>query len=181
MDIGWSEESIKAALDHLSYCTMGAYILQFYRQDKDQLTGYARMFAERVQKVDVMQAYEAEMVTAKMWAALSAVFEHCHLFICPTIACTGVKADFDYSKDTVAINGSPVEPTLGWVMTYPFNMLSRCPVMALPSGRAANNVPTGIQIVGRPYDDLSVFQAAAGYENAVGPLFDVRNRPTFDA
>ena len=42
-------------------------------------------------------------------------------------------------------------------------------------------VPTGIQIVGRPYDDLSVFQAAAGYENAVGPLVAVRNRPTFDA
>lgn len=80
-----------------------------------------------------------------------------------------------------SINGSPVEPTLGWVMTYPFNMLSRCPVRAVPSGRAANNVPTGIQIVGRPYDDLSVFQAAANYENAVGPLFDVRNRPAFGA
>lgn len=89
--------------------------------------------------------------------------------------------DESFIKGQITINGSPVEPTLGWVMTYPFNMLSRCPVMAVPSGRAANNGPTGIQIVGRPYDDLSVFQAAANYENVVGPLFDVRNRPAFGA
>ena len=53
-------------------------------------------------------------------------------------------------------------------MTYPFNMLSRCPVMSVPSGRVANGVPTGIQIVGRTYDDVAVFRAAAAYERAVG-------------
>jgi amidase len=55
-------------------------------------------------------------------------------------------------------------------MTYPFNMLSRCPVLAVPSGRAANNVPTGIQLVGPTYEDTAVFQAAAAYE-AANPLF----------
>ena len=40
-------------------------------------------------------------------------------------------------------------------MTYPFNMLSRCPVMSLPSGFAANGVPTGLQLVGRSYDDVT--------------------------
>ena len=37
----------------------------------------------------------------------------------------------------------------GWVMTTPFNTMSRCPVLSVPSGRAANGVPTGIQIVAR--------------------------------
>ena len=36
-------------------------------------------------------------------------------------------------------------------MTYPFNMLSRCPVLSVPSGHAENGVPTGIQIVGKTY------------------------------
>jgi amidase len=68
----------------------------------------------------------------------------------------------------VLINGTSVDPVLGWVMTYPFNMLSRCPVMSVPSGRAETGVPTGIQIVGRSFDDVSVFRAAAAYEKAVG-------------
>ena len=55
-------------------------------------------------------------------------------------------------------------------------MLSRGPVMSVPSGRADTGVPTGIQIVGRSFDDVSVFRAGAAYEQAVGgfavPPFD---------
>jgi small subunit ribosomal protein S28e len=35
------------------------------------------------------------------------------------------------------------------MMTLPFNLFSRCPVISVPSGLAANGVPTGVQIVGR--------------------------------
>jgi Asp-tRNA(Asn)/Glu-tRNA(Gln) amidotransferase A subunit family amidase len=51
-------------------------------------------------------------------------------------------------------------------MTYPFNMLSQLPVMSVPSGFALTGVPTGIQIVGRSYDDLSVFRIARTLELA---------------
>jgi len=63
-------------------------------------------------------------------------------------------------------------------MTYPFNMLSRCPVMSVPSGRVETGVPSGIQIVGRSYDDVRVFRAAATYENARGWLDTAANRPS---
>jgi aspartyl-tRNA(Asn)/glutamyl-tRNA(Gln) amidotransferase subunit A len=36
--------------------------------------------------------------------------------------------------------------------------------MSVPSGFASTRVPTGIQIVGRSYDDLSVFRVAAALE-----------------
>ena len=75
----------------------------------------------------------------------------------------------------VEINGVEVEPMLGWVMTYPFNVMSRCPVLSVPSGHAANGVPTGLQIVGRTYDDVSVFRAAAAYER-VRPWYDTPER-----
>jgi amidase len=64
-----------------------------------------------------------------------------------------------------------VNPSLGWVMTTPFNMLSRCPVLTVPSGRAANGVPTGIQIVGRTYSDADVFRAGLAYETARGQWY----------
>ena len=44
-------------------------------------------------------------------------------------------------------------------------------------GRAASGVPTGIQIVGRTYDDVSVFRAAAAYEGARGWLDAPDRRP----
>ena len=49
-------------------------------------------------------------------------------------------------------------------MTWCFNNLAWCPVMSVPSGFAANGVPTGVQLVGRTFDDVSVFRAAADLE-----------------
>lgn len=65
---------------------------------------------------------------------------------------------------------------IGWVMTYPFNIMSRCPVMSVPSHHAANGVPTGLQIVGRTYDDVSVFRAAT-FERARPWLDTPERRP----
>ncbi len=42
-------------------------------------------------------------------------------------------------------------------------MCSRCPVIVVPVSRAASGVPIGLQIVGRTYDDTSVFAAAAAF------------------
>ena len=56
-------------------------------------------------------------------------------------------------------------------MTYPFNILSRLPVISLPSGTADNNVPTGIQLVARTFDDKKVFAGARAYENAARDRF----------
>ena len=56
-------------------------------------------------------------------------------------------------------------------MTLPFNMCSRCPVLVVPCGRSRDGVPLGVQIVGRTYDDVSVFRAAAAFAAAT-PWFD---------
>jgi amidase len=53
-------------------------------------------------------------------------------------------------------------------MTHQFNMLRNCPALSLPSGHAETGVPTGIQIIGRTFDDARVFKAALAYEKAVG-------------
>ncbi len=58
------------------------------------------------------------------------------------------------------------------MLTPLFNIASRCPVLNVPSGFADNGVPTGLQIVGRPYEDVSVFRVGAAFE---------RLRPWLDA
>ena len=64
----------------------------------------------------------------------------------------------------------PVHPFLGWALTFPFNLVSVCAAISVPSGVAASGVPVGLQIVGKPYDDLSVLRTAMAYELAVGPF-----------
>ena len=56
-------------------------------------------------------------------------------------------------------------------------MLGRCPVLSVPSGRARNGVPTGIQIVARGYDDARVFRAAAAYERERGGFDGLGEHP----
>ena len=51
-------------------------------------------------------------------------------------------------------------------LTLPFNMCSRCPVLVVPCGRSRDGLPLGVQLVGRTYDDLSVFAAATAFERA---------------
>jgi Asp-tRNA(Asn)/Glu-tRNA(Gln) amidotransferase A subunit family amidase len=40
------------------------------------------------------------------------------------------------------------------------------PAISVPSGFASSGVPTGIQVIGKTYDDLSVFRAAYAFESA---------------
>jgi aspartyl-tRNA(Asn)/glutamyl-tRNA(Gln) amidotransferase subunit A len=51
-------------------------------------------------------------------------------------------------------------------MTIPFNIASRCPVLNVPSGFAATGVPTGLQLVGRTFDDEVPFRLGAALERA---------------
>ena len=185
VELGWTDACMKAALDHLGYSMMGAFLREYYEAGKEQMTGYARAFAEYSSQVTVADFYAAEAVANDMYASLSPILDEFNVFICPTIANTGVGAEFDYSVDKLTINGVDLDPFLGWLMTYPFNMLSRCPVLTIPSGRASNQVPTGMQIVGRTFDDVSVFRAAAAYESktannsALSPFCSALNFPDF--
>jgi aspartyl-tRNA(Asn)/glutamyl-tRNA(Gln) amidotransferase subunit A len=70
---------------------------------------------------------------------------------------------------------SPVE--LVTAVTLPFNIASRCPVMSVPSGLSRDGVPTGLSIVGKTYDDVTVFRIAAAHEEQMPWLDMPRRRP----
>jgi len=49
--------------------------------------------------------------------------------------------------------------------------------LAIPSGRARNGVPTGVQRVGRSYDDVTVFRVGHAIEAADPWYTSPGNRP----
>ncbi|MDH3742517.1 MAG: amidase family protein, partial [Hyphomicrobiales bacterium] len=168
--LGWTEETLDAALAYLEHL-FGAYIAERLEASADLLTGYARQFAEKGQNSTPEKFLWSLEVAGRMYNELGPLLDKYDCLVCPTNALPAVPADFDHSTDEVQINGKTVNPMLGWVMTSPFNTMSRCPVITMPSGRAANGVPTSIQIVGKTYRDADVMRAAMAYETEAGQWF----------
>lgn len=177
VELDWDDDALAAALVHLEHI-FGVSIAPNLDKHADKLTDYARQFAEKGRASSPEKFLWSLEVAGRMYASLGPILEKHNVLVCPTTALPAVAADFDQANDTVEINGKPVNPMLGWVMTSPFNTMSRCPVLSVPSGRAANGVPTGLQIVGRTYCDADVFRAGLAYEAEAGAWYmDANNRP----
>lgn len=174
VDLGWTWGILSAAMGHLSHL-MGNLLAEHLPRHRHEMTNYVRVFAEQGRASNVQDFLTATQVEGEMYAQFGPLLQKYNVFICPTNAVAAVKADHDPGVDKIEINGIAVDPMLGWCLTYPFNMLSRCPVLAVPSGNAKNNVPTGIQIVGKTFDDVSVFRAACALEK-VKPWLDCAER-----
>jgi len=175
VDLGWSWSTLTAAMNYLGHL-FGASIVRYFTRHRHELTDYAIAFAEAGQRVSTDDFFASLEVAGEMYGTLGPILEKYRILLCPTLAVPAVPADHNPARDRVEINGVEVAPELGWCLTYPFNMMSRCPVLSVPSGQAANGVPTGVQIVGRTYDDVSVFRAAAALE-AADPWYTAARRP----
>jgi Asp-tRNA(Asn)/Glu-tRNA(Gln) amidotransferase A subunit family amidase len=178
VDLSWGPEVLEAGLAYLGHI-FGAAMQDELERHADQLTPYARAFAEESLNSTPSDFLGSLDIAYQMYSTLGPILEEYNILICPTTAIPAVPADFDSTKDELKINGKDVNKMLGWCMTTPFNTMSRCPVLTVPSGQASNGVPTGIQIVGRTYCDEDVFQAALAYEEALGGwLNSNKKRPT---
>ncbi|MBT6202879.1 MAG: amidase, partial [Rhodospirillaceae bacterium] len=100
------------------------------------------------------------------WAEFGPQLARYDAFLCPTVGSTEIAADVHDWVDPITVDG--VEHDVNKViMTFLFNGFSRCPALSVPSGLSGDGVPTGIQIVGNPYDDKSVFRVAQTLEGRV--------------
>jgi amidase len=177
VDLGWTAECDRAALAWYNAMHFGRQPLWYLKDNEARMTDYAvaaAQAASRLSPDDVARSWETQNA---MYQDFATVMETHDLFICPTNSLPALRADQDMADPDFTIDGQKADPEYGWILTHHFNMLHNCPVMSVPSGRAANGVPMGIQLVGPTFDDLTVFQAASAYEHAVGGWFGPDWRP----
>ena len=178
VQVPWTGESAGAAWQYLLHL-FGASCADYLKKGKRELlTDYARAFIEHGLKSKATD-FVASLVTAgDMYDYFGDLMRGYDVFVCPTLAKPALRANASLDYDSWKADGKVMPDALAWCMTYPFNMLSRCPVLSVPSGFASNGVPTGIQIVGRTYADASVFRAATAFERAMPWAYDQpENRP----
>tara|TARA_Y100001934_G_scaffold10779_2_gene13752 strand:- start:4935 stop:6350 length:1416 start_codon:yes stop_codon:yes gene_type:complete len=95
--------------------------------------------------------------TDSVFAVADALIAPAVPFQVPTIADTDVSANQGF-LDMIAGFGR---------CTRPFNFLG-LPALSVPYGFTSNGLPTGYQIVGRSFDEATLFQAARAFERETG-------------
>jgi aspartyl-tRNA(Asn)/glutamyl-tRNA(Gln) amidotransferase subunit A len=96
-----------------------------------------------------------------------------------------IKRDFDEAFEEVDViltpttpspafalgekSGDPVEMYLNDIFTVTVNMAG-LPGMSVPAGLSSEGTPLGLQLIGRPFDEETLFRTARAIEQAAGPL-----------
>lgn len=116
-----------------------------------------RMTAEQISEDRVMRT--------DILDGILAAHENYDLLIGPTVG--DLPVENLTNGDTVGpriIGGQAVNPQIGWCPTYLTNFTGS-PSVSVPAGFAAE-LPVGMLIIGKKYDDATVLAAAAAFEEA---------------
>ncbi|HEX9035290.1 MAG TPA: amidase [Streptosporangiaceae bacterium] len=176
VSLPWDLETIGKTVSIHFGAIFGPSIKEIDEQYPGELTSYARRLAadsDQVSKADFLTGLTLE---AQIYAPLGALLDDYDALICPTFAVPALPAEYD-TDQLPEVNGTPVRNWFDVMMTLPFNIASRCPVLSIPSGLSRDGVPTGLSVVGRTYDDVTAFRVAAAHEQRLSWLTPAGPRP----
>ena len=150
---------MREAFTHGLVFTLGHALRRLVEGRHEPVSDYVRAMAEMSRHITLDDYLASFDVMAEMHQALQDVFDRFDVLLCPTLADNRWPAEG---------TRTPHDDLMQRGMTFPFNMLSRHPVLAVPSGFASHGVPTGLQIVGPTYEEARVVQVGAALEAAIG-------------
>lgn len=115
------------------------------------------------QKLSAMDIVHDQAIRSEVFDAIQGVLTNHEVLISPTLACMPVdNLTNGETKGPTSINGQPVDPLIGWCMTFITNF-SGHPSVSVPAG-LSGGLPVGMQIIGRTRADGDVLAAAAAFE-----------------
>ncbi|MDQ0864615.1 amidase [Arthrobacter globiformis] len=118
----------------------------------------------------------ADLSRGQMWTTFREFMSGFDLLVSPTLSSSAFPLDQFTPK---WLEGKPLrEQILGWLLTYPFNMLTT-PSITVPAGFTSQGLPVGLHIAGGFHSDANVLRAAAAFES-VRPWAQRRPAPIQD-
>jgi amidase len=72
------------------------------------------------------------------------------------------------------INGKPMDTYHRWMECVIYATFAGLPCISIPCGFNAAGLPMGMQVIGKPQDDLGVLQLASAYEVAAQDVLSIR-------
>jgi amidase len=105
----------------------------------------------------------AEKLRTELWERVRKFFARYDLLLTPTVAVAPFPVEVPYPRE---IDGRPMANYIEWVfLTYAVTLVG-LPAISVPAGWTVDDLPVGLQIVGRWRAETSVLRAAAAFEAA---------------
>jgi len=89
------------------------------------------------------------------------------------LAPVGATTAFEHGRHRVDANGTYVNVFRAFSYSQTFNVFG-LPSVVVPAGKTSRGLPIGVQVIGRPFEELTVLAAAAIIEEALGGWTPVR-------
>jgi len=120
-----------------------------------------RAFLMLARHVTAQQYLQAQRVRAALADQMARVFQGIDLLVTPTLPITAPPID---ARQVDGVDG-PIDVRAAMTLfTRPFN-LTGLPAISLPCG-FHDDLPIGMQLIGRPFDEATLLRAAHAYEEA---------------
>jgi aspartyl-tRNA(Asn)/glutamyl-tRNA(Gln) amidotransferase subunit A len=162
-EVDWMAEDQRA----LYLCSIANNLGQVVDRFGDKTDKVLRAYVAAGKQYDVAAYIRAIAARTRLFRAVQGLFETYDFLVSPTLTRTALNCDFDGATGVVEIDGEaagPVQPQLtGFV--YPFNLTGH-PALSIPSGWAADGLPTSVQIIGPRHGDGDLLRLGALLEQA---------------
>jgi amidase/aspartyl-tRNA(Asn)/glutamyl-tRNA(Gln) amidotransferase subunit A len=139
----------------------GIDLLKDYRDDFPEEFIY---YKDKCDKMGISDLYKFNLVRSNVLDEMERIFKDYDFIISPVSCVVGVKNESNRNtKGPTSINGKEVEPLIGWTETYLANFVSY-PSCSIPCSLFNNNMPFGIQIIGKKYLEEDLLALSYKYE-----------------
>ena len=131
------------------------------RDHPRKLKETVRWNAEQGLKQSAIDVAHAERLRTRLWEQLLGFFDKYEFLAMPVTSVPPFSIDLEYPND---INGVVPETYLDWMWPCYTVSVTGLPAMSVPAGFTKDGLPVGLQLVGRPRDEMGLLQLASAFE-----------------
>lgn len=130
-------------------------------EHREEVTREVISRVEKSLNLSVLDVRRAEQVRTEAYDAIQSLLQEYDLLATPTLG----MPPFEKDTQPESINGVEIDPLHGWILTWPINLTGN-PTASVPAGFTDDDLPVGMQLIGRRHEDDTVLRASAAFEEA---------------
>jgi amidase len=139
--------------------------------NRDKIKPEALWEHDSAQSLSGAEFMRASATRSSFYQHLLSLFETYDYLALPSAQTFAFDAKLRWPQE---INGKPMDTYHRWMECVIYATFAGLPCISMPCGFSAAGLPMGMQIIGKPQDDLGVLQLAAAYEVAAQEVLERR-------